>query len=125
MTVTDVWWMFILLMAKHTVADFPLQPRYMWANKGTYGHLGGIVHALVHGVLTVGVLVEWMSFAASCTLGLVDAVVHYHVDWAKMNINKKLGWTATTHEQFWWLVGVDQFLHFMTYAALVHYCMNH
>lgn len=36
-----------------------------------------------------------------------------------MNLNRRLGWSPTTHEQFWWLLGLDQWLHNMTYAAIV------
>ena len=51
--------------------------------------------------------------------GAIDFAIHYHVDWAKMNLNAKLGWGPTTHEQFWWLLGLDQFLHALTYIMLV------
>jgi hypothetical protein len=49
----------------------------------------------------------------------MDAFLHYHIDWAKMNINKQCGWKADTHEEFWWLLGVDQLLHALTYIGLV------
>lgn len=53
-------------------------------------------------------------------LGLIDFVIHYHIDWAKMNLNAKMGWGANTHEEFWWLLGLDQFLHALTYVGLVY-----
>jgi ribulose 1,5-bisphosphate carboxylase large subunit-like protein len=49
----------------------------------------------------------------------MDMVIHYHVDWAKMNINKKYGWKADTHEAFWILLGLDQLAHAATYVWLV------
>ena len=65
----------------------------------------------------------WLCFAFftkyAILVGLADAVLHYHIDWAKMNINKKMGWGPTTHEEFWWLTGLDQFLHALTYIGLV------
>ena len=51
-------------------------------------------------------------------LGVADFLLHYHIDWAKMNLNKKLGYGPTTHEQFWWLLGLDQLLHALTYLGL-------
>ena len=36
------------LMAKHALADFFLQTKYQWANKGRYGHPGGLLHAAIH-----------------------------------------------------------------------------
>jgi Protein of unknown function (DUF3307) len=106
------------LFIKHFFVDFPLQKPYQWMNKGTYGHFGGILHALLHGVTTALVLM-WYAPYTSIVLGLIDAVVHYHIDWAKMNINKQCGWKADTHEEFWWLLGVDQLLHALTYIGLV------
>ena len=55
-------------------------------------------------------LALWIAF--------VDALIHYHVDWAKMNLNSRLGWGPNTHEQFWWLLGLDQYLHYITYIGL-------
>lgn len=107
-----------LLFTKHFIVDFPLQNRFQWSNKGTYGHPGGIVHAVLHGA---GTLMCFAMFAplAAYWLALFDAVIHYHVDWAKMNLNARMGWGPNTHEQFWWLLGLDQFLHAMTYVGLV------
>ena len=111
-----------LLFTKHFIIDFPLQFPYHYENKGTYGHPGGIQHALLHGVgtgivfaLTLGA----MFIPLAMILGLIDMLIHYHIDWAKMNLNKKLGWGPTTHEQFWWLLGLDQYLHALTYLGLV------
>lgn len=107
-----------LLFTKHFVVDFPLQHRYQYSNKGTYGHPGGILHAAVHGLATFWCF-AWYAPMAAPWLALLDAVIHYHIDWAKMNINARMGWGPTTHEEFWWLMGLDQFLHAMTYVGLV------
>lgn len=108
-----------LLLTKHFIVDFPLQPKYMYSNKGTYGHPGGILHSFLHSITT------WMIFAFytkyAIVYAVVDGIVHYHIDWAKVNINKRMGWGPTTHEEFWYLTGVDQFLHALTYIALVGY----
>lgn len=107
-----------LLFTKHFIVDFPLQPRYMYSNKGIYGHPGGVLHSWLHGICT------WVIFAFftphAILLALADQLIHYHIDWAKMNINKKLGWGPTTHEQFWWLTGLDQYLHALTYIGLIY-----
>lgn len=108
----------VLLFTKHFVVDFPLQPKYMWSNKGTYGHPGGIAHAWLHGLGTWA-CIAWYAPMAAIYLGFIDMFIHYHVDWAKMNLNKKLGYGPNTHEQFWWLLGLDQYLHALTYVILV------
>ena len=46
-------------------------------------------------------------------------VIHYHVDWLKMNINKKYGWKADQHPEFWVLLGLDQLAHYLTYVLLI------
>ena len=107
-----------LLVVKHFIVDFPMQKPYQWMNKGTYGHPGGIMHASLHGIATA--LCFWWWAPMACTiLGIIDAVIHYHIDWAKMKINKDCGWKADQHEEFWWLMGADQLLHYMTYIGLV------
>lgn len=108
----------LLLFTKHLIVDFPLQVPYHYQNKGTYGHMGGIEHAFFHGASTfiVFLIVGW---PVAIIAGLIDMVLHYHIDWAKMNLNKKLGYGPTTHEQFWWLLGLDQYLHAVTYIMLV------
>lgn len=106
-----------LLFTKHFVIDFPLQKPYQWMNKGTYGHPGGLLHSGLHGLGTWLSLVWFTPYAIA--LALFDFVVHYHVDWAKMNLNAKMGWGANTHEEFWWLLGLDQYIHSLTYIAIV------
>ncbi len=105
-----------LLVTKHCIVDFPLQTKFQYSNKGTYGHPGGILHAGLHGLGTYLCLFAFTPIAV--WMAFVDAVVHYHIDWAKMNLNSRLGWGANTHEQFWWLLGLDQYLHYITYIGL-------
>ena len=110
--------LFFMFMMKHFIVDFLLQFRYQWSNKGTYGHPGGLLHAGLHGVGTAACLFifPWYDILF---LAAMDAVFHYHIDWAKMNLNARMGWTATTHEEFWWLLGLDQLLHMLTYLAII------
>ena len=57
-------------------------------------------------------------------LALVEFLLHYHIDWAKMSLNRKMGWGATTHNEFWVLLGVDQLLHQLTYILLIFAAVN-
>lgn len=100
-------------IGKHFLADFPLQPPYQWMNKGKYGHPGGLLHAGIHGAFTLAILYE---FDMPLWLAAVDAVIHYHVDWAKM----QLPWKPD-NKYFWWALGVDQMLHYLTYVGIVAY----
>ena len=55
----------IMLFIKHFICDFPLQATpWMYTNKGTYGHNGGLAHASIHGLGTALIL---PSFSADAT----------------------------------------------------------
>jgi len=110
--------LFLMFTVKHFVFDFLLQTRYQWSNKGTYGHPGGILHAGLHGVGTAICLLAF-SWEDILFLAVLDALFHYHIDWAKMRINSRMGWTADSSEYFWWLLGADQMLHMMTYIIII------
>lgn len=107
----------ILLFLKHFIVDFPLQKPYQWQNKGTYGHMGGILHSGLHGIGTLIILLFFTNIENALFLAMTDAIIHYHIDWAKMNINKRFGYTLAD-EKFWWLLGLDQLLHSLTYILI-------
>ena len=109
----------LLFQTKHFVFDFLYQPPYQYRNKGTYGHPGGIVHALQHAVPTFLILWWGLTPLFAASLALAEFLIHYHIDWAKMSLNKKLGWGPLTSENFWRLLGFDQFLHQLTYVWLI------
>jgi len=109
----------LLLFTKHFIFDFVYQPPYQWQNKGTYGHWGGLVHALQHGIATwliLAIYIPWYSAALLCAL---EMAFHYHIDYFKMNINRIYGWKCNTHNEFWILTGADQYLHALTYIWIV------
>lgn len=121
---TNIEILFILgaLFIKHFIVDFPLQSHPdQYKNKGTYGHPGGILHAGLHAIGTFICLIFFTPIQIACILSLVDGILHYHIDWSKMNLNKKLGYGATTYEGFWILLGLDQLLHSLTYIGIVAY----
>lgn len=112
-----LFWLFV----KHFICDFPLQAYpWMYRNKGTYGHLGGVAHASIHALGTAMVLVPFIGLAA-LKFALIDAIVHYHIDWAKMNVSRHNDLQPNNSEWFWILLGFDQLLHHLTYFALIYY----
>ena len=116
-----------LFTIKHLVVDFLWQPEYEWKNKGTYGHPGGIQHSMKHIAASAWLLFlvfpkeEDLSGKMMLALTAGEFVIHYHMDWFKMNLNKWKGWGANTHCQFWYMVGFDQFVHMMTYIGMVYF----
>jgi hypothetical protein len=107
----------IAFTIKHFVCDFLLQRRYHYANKGVYGHPGGIMHAGIHGIGTI--MICWY-FGLPLWLAGADAIIHYHIDWAKVNIGKRYGLTPQ-QDAFWYLLGFDQTLHYLTYVWIISY----
>ena len=109
----------VALQAKHLVFDFLLQVPYMYANKGRYGHPGGLAHAGLHGLGTLLVLMPFsVSFSCILAIAAVEAVFHYHVDWAKEQVTSRHKLT-TADTGFWAILGVDQAIHHLTYVAIV------
>jgi hypothetical protein len=109
-----------VLMFKHAVADFYLQTGYQYLNKGTYGHPGGFIHAGIHVALTPIVYLVLVpgSLLIAGAIALGEFLVHYHIDWAKEHITRRNGWT-TQNPGFWHALGTDQFVHGLTYLAIV------
>lgn len=114
---------FILLAAlfvKHWYIDFVIQTPQEVAEKGTYLKWHGIKHSLKHAVGTG--LVFWLfadSVILDCVfLGILDFLLHYHIDWTKININRKFNYTIDKPE-FWYWLGADQLAHSFCYLFLV------
>ena len=114
-----LFYLLIALQLKHFIIDFPLQTRYQWANKGTYGHPGGVLHAVLHGLATGLILLYFTGNGSiAALLAALDTILHYHIDWAKMQINARMKWTPAD-SNFWVLLGLDQLLHQLTYILIV------
>lgn len=116
MDLNYVWLLFII---KHFICDFPLQAfPWMYLNKGTYGHPGGIAHASVHMVGTALVLIH-LNVLIWPVLALFDGLAHYHIDLSKVKIGKIYNLRPDNSEWFWILLGVDQLLHCLTYYTII------
>jgi Protein of unknown function (DUF3307) len=110
---------FTLFAVKHYICDFVLQTNDMIRSKGHWGEWRGIVHSVYHGVGTM-VVIGIMGFGtvSFILMGLLDTVVHYHVDWAKQQLNSILKYTVD-NPKFWNLLGLDQLLHQLTYVGIL------
>jgi hypothetical protein len=108
------------LLFKHAIADYFLQTRYQWFNKGQYGHLGGVVHSGLHVLLTVPVffILPGASLTLAAVLLAAEFLIHYHVDWVKDSVVRARGWTSAD-DGYWRAMGADQLVHGLTYVAIV------
>lgn len=108
-----------LLFIKHWYIDFVNQSNEEVAGKGTYGNAHGVMHSIKHGVASFAVFWLFLNdWPMAVVLGFIDFFLHYHIDWAKMNINKRYGYTIE-QPQFWTWLGADQLAHSLTYLGLV------
>ncbi len=108
----------LALQIKHFICDGPLQTRAMVEGKRIYGNPMGLLHAAVHlvGTLLVLLLVGLpLWFVAVFSLG--EATLHYHIDFAKERLVKGAGWTIND-AYFWWAFTADQVIHHMTYLGI-------
>ena len=120
---------FVLFQIKHMVIDFFLQNRfpYMWQNKHKFFHPGGWLHAGSHAVPSFGILAlahfptvggfPWWQ--AALLLCGAELLIHFSIDLVKMRIGIWKDWYCNTSPHFWDLLGIDQFLHQLTYAGMI------
>lgn len=107
-----------LLFFKHYLIDFVFQTEEQVKGKGIYGNLHGVRHSLEHAILTLWItLMITINLPLSLMIGTVDFVIHYHIDWAKMNY----GCRDITNKLFWNHLGLDQFAHALTYIGIAAY----
>lgn len=113
----DLLLILVLLQIKHWYIDFVNQSMEEVNSKGIYGNRLGIWHSAKQGIGTVFCILFVTGFPFfSVVLGILDAIVHYHVDWAKMNWGNR----DIKTPQFWTHLGLDQMIHQLTYIGIVY-----
>ena len=103
---------------KHYLADFVLQGSWMARGKEkSRGWAGPLfAHAGCHALLTLA-----MALAIAPRLwwvAMADLAVHAAIDRAKARVAHWGGW-APGQARYWWLLGLDQFLHNLTGLGLI------
>jgi len=116
MTITIIT-LLVLLQIKHWYIDFVNQSMDEVVSKGIYGDGDGVNHSMKQGIGTMIAIVlavgtPYIAYAA--VLGFLDFVLHYHIDWTKMNYgNRDISTPA-----FWNHLGLDQMAHQLTYLFI-------
>ena len=91
----------------------------MLSGRNEYPHLGRAQHAGLHAALSViAFLIIGAPLAFVLMLCLMEAVVHYHIDWGK---GRHAAATdhAPTDAAYWRAFSIDQLLHQLTYVAMI------
>jgi len=117
MMIDAVLLLLFLLFVKHWYIDFVDQSNIEVASKGIYGDFHGIMHSLKQGIGTLLCVLfvtgpQFLFYAL--ILGFIDFVVHYHVDWTKMNYGNR----DISTPEFWNHLGLDQLAHYTTYLVI-------
>ena len=112
-------WSLALFQVKHFVCDFVLQTAYLYRNKGIYGRPAGFIHAGLHAFGSLpAILLLSREPALIAVILAVEFLIHYHVDWLKLYIDKhfRLG---INQSLYWAVFGADQLLHQLTYLGIL------
>jgi hypothetical protein len=116
-----------LFILKHFVIDFFLETPYQSNNKHILGHLGGILHAQLHSFTSWVILGFTFNFFIPIVVVAVVAefFIHYFIDLVKTNLCVLYKWQYNTQKGFWYMLGADQALHYLTYIAMIYYIITH
>ena len=108
----------VLLQVKHCYFDFLNQSQEEIQHKGTYLDWRGVKHSVKHGLGTFIcfiIITGWSNIVFCILIGVLDMLLHYHIDWFKMN----KGNTDIKTNEFWHHFGLDQLAHQLTYVFLI------
>lgn len=131
---TTIFALLLAFQAKHWLADYPLQGRFMLGKfRDDWGFvLPLLAHVGVHALGTF-LIVFRFGVAQALTLAAFDATVHFMMDRAKASkrylgrykpLTSETAPTATeaqwrSNNRFWWAVGFDQGVHHLTHYAII------
>lgn len=108
----------ILFQLKHFVCDYPLQGQYMLKKANKRGwFLPLLTHASVHAFGTMVILSE-IKALNMWWLSLVDLFIHFTMDRIKASPSILNRW-APDKPYFWWALGFDQMVHYLTHYFII------
>lgn len=120
----DILLLMFLLQVKHWYADFCIQTYDQTVKKGVYGDLVGLSHSLDHMLWTLFALFafsmyQYIPLATVLIVSIIEAVVHYHIDYFKI----RYGIKDHTTQRYWREFGLDQFAHQACYLVIIWYIL--
>ena len=120
----EILLLILLLQCKHCYADFKIQTYIQTVRKGIYRDPVGISHSIDHIWTTYVVLGLFSIFyplnlLSVILIGIIEGIVHYHIDWFKVRYGSK----DSTSPIFWTQFGLDQLAHQATYCIMVAFLL--
>ena len=108
--------LFFLLFTKHFYVDFINQTYEEVKCKGIFGNFTGTKHSIKQGLATGWVLFPFVDPILLFIIVYIEIHVHYLIDYFKA----RYGLSDVSDKKFWVQLGCDQYLHYLTYLAIVH-----
>lgn len=109
----------ILLQVKHVLADYFMQTQRMLTKRSEYAHVGRAQHVGIHAVLSLlAALVVGLPGIVALVFFVVDAVLHFHIDWLK-GVHSERAKDGPDTKGYWRAFGLDQLAHQLTYIVLI------
>jgi len=115
----DILLVLVFLQLKHYHVDFMNQSQDEVQTKGIYGNMIGVGHSVKHGLLTYAIFLFIVPFNQALFIGIIDIILHYHIDWIKMNYGNR----DMNDKQFWCHIGLDQLFHHLCYIGYLAFCL--
>lgn len=117
--------LFTLFAIKHWYADFYIQTYDQTVKKGVYGDPVGLSHSIDHMLWTLFALATFSLFhyvhpLDMLAICLIEAIIHYHIDYLKV----KFGTKDSTTSRYWSEFGADQLGHQLTYIGICWYILG-
>jgi hypothetical protein len=107
------------LIVKHAIVDVGIQRHLGYQKKHIYFSPRAQLHYLGHGIGTFLVLCLGGIYIALIA-GIIDYIAHWHIDCTKTRINNRFE-LAQADLGYWWLLTVDQLLHYSTYFLIIYF----
>ena len=108
----------LALVIKHFIVDIGVQSMIPATPKHEY--FRGHRHYIQHGVGAVVVSVLLVDPVTALVIGLLDYVVHWHIDFAKHHLNRWI-YAKVRTPKWWWTMVLDQIAHTFFYYCVAVY----
>ena len=110
---------FFFLLVKHAIVDIGIQKHLGWIGKKYYWRKQPHLHYIGHGIGTILVLLP-IGIVPAIIAGIFDWGCHCQIDFAKAKIIDVLEINQQSNT-YWWLLTIDQLLHYTTYLIIICY----
>jgi hypothetical protein len=104
------------MLLKHFICEFVLQTDKMAESKKYYGSWLSLQHILHHAFGTMVIMLLFhIDPIVALTAILIEAVLHYHIDWTHM----RFGSQSYRDKRYWQWLGAEQLAHQLTIIVIM------